>query len=243
MNGERRQLKLFCIPYAGGSATYYLKWRRHLDQDIKLVPLELSGRGARFEEPLHRNFQDAVDDLYNHLLRELDTEEPYAIFGHSMGALFGFELYQKLHFNQKALPRHMFFSGKQAPHINLFMTRREKIHGLPDEQLLEKLKEYNGVTQEFLNNHELIKMFLPVIRADFRMVETYQFIADRYRMNCPITILNGSHDYMTEEEVKAWEMHTTNTCAVISFKGGHFFIDEHLSQVIHIIHSSIKVEH
>ncbi|OKP87474.1 hypothetical protein A3842_06340 [Paenibacillus sp. P3E] len=233
-------MKLFCIPYAGGSATYYLKWRRHLDQDIKLIPLELSGRGERFGEPLYQNFQEAVEDLYIRLLRELDTREPYAIFGHSMGALLAFELYQKLQFNKKFLPRHMFFSGKEAPHINLFLSRREEIHLLPDDRFLEKLKEYNGVTEDFLDSRELIEMFLPVIRADFRMVETYSFIPVRNKMNCPITVLQGRRDYMTDEEVQAWEMHTTGTCVVVPFEGAHFFINEHLSQVIHIIHSSVK---
>ncbi|MCM3132975.1 alpha/beta fold hydrolase [Paenibacillus polysaccharolyticus] len=236
-------MKLFCLPYAGGSATYYLKWKRQLDRDMVLIPLELSGRGARFEEPLYQNFQDAVEDLYNHLLRELDSDEPYAIFGHSMGALLAFELYRKLQFHENFLPRHMFFSGKEAPHINLFMTRREDIHTLPDDRFLEKIKEYNGVTEEFLNNRELIDMFLPVIRSDFRMVETYRFNTNCNRMHCPITVLRGSHDYMTEEEVQAWETYTTGTCAVVTLDGGHFFIDEHLSQVIHIIHSSIKVKH
>ncbi|QWU16642.1 Surfactin synthase thioesterase subunit [Paenibacillus sophorae] len=234
-------MKLFCIPYAGGSATYYSRWRSYLSKEIKLIPLELSGRGARFGEPLYSSFQDAVDDLYECMIKRLDDREPYAIFGHSMGALIAYELYLKLKENQKHLPIHIFFSGREAPHTNLFGSSKGHINHLPDNQFLEELKKYNGLTEEFLNNSELIELFMPIIRADFFIVENYQYKPDREKLNCSITILNGSQDYITKAGVQAWEKYTKCTCDVVNFEGSHFFVEQNLDKVIDLIQHRLKI--
>lgn len=47
------QLTLLCLPYSGASAMVYSRWRRKLPQWLHVQPVELPGRGARFDEPLH----------------------------------------------------------------------------------------------------------------------------------------------------------------------------------------------
>ncbi|MFS0634270.1 thioesterase domain-containing protein [Mesobacillus foraminis] len=233
-------MQLFCIPFAGGSATVYSKWKGRLGGKIEIVPLELSGRGDRFGEPLYNDFQAAVGDLYDLILKNMHEDQPYAIFGHSMGALLAYELYVKLALNQNALPVHMFFSGREAPHINLFETNKIKISNLPDNQFLEELKKYNGVTAEFLENQELVNLFLPVIRSDFHIVENYVCKHNHVKLHCPITVLNGTEDYTTEANVNEWKSYTNHPCEIVNVDGGHFFIENQLDVVLEQIQSTLE---
>ena len=89
-----KKIKLICIPCAGGMSYTYLKWMRYLDPLIKLVPIELSGRGSRNDSPLYRNFNEAIDDVFNEVEPYLNGD--YAIFGHSMGSNIAYELYYKI---------------------------------------------------------------------------------------------------------------------------------------------------
>lgn len=61
------RIKLFCLPYGGGSAYSYLKWKSNLADLIELCPVELAGRGKRFHEPYYSNIDEAVDDVYKQI--------------------------------------------------------------------------------------------------------------------------------------------------------------------------------
>ena len=110
-----RTIKLFCIPYAGCSASIYSKWKRKLPQDIELIPLEPAGRGRRCDEPLYNNLNEAVDDLYWEAAKVLDRSDEYILFGHSMGSLLAFELYYKLMEEGFREPLHLYVSGARLP--------------------------------------------------------------------------------------------------------------------------------
>ena len=45
-------ISLYCLPYSGGSAAMYYKWRSVLSDNITLRPLEPAGRGTRIRQPL-----------------------------------------------------------------------------------------------------------------------------------------------------------------------------------------------
>lgn len=83
-------VKLFCFPYAGASAQCYARWRRGLPAWLDVRPVELPGRGARFGEPLHEQLAPLVAQLVTEL--RADLHAPYALFGHSLGALIAFEV-------------------------------------------------------------------------------------------------------------------------------------------------------
>lgn len=42
------KVRIFCIPYAGGSASIYNKWKKYVGSDFELILIELAGRGSRF---------------------------------------------------------------------------------------------------------------------------------------------------------------------------------------------------
>ena len=105
------RIRLFCFPYAGGSSEIFLRWKKYLDQNIELNPIELSGRGHRCNELFYDDFESVIEDVYKIIKYSL-SDVPYAFLGHSMGSLIAYELcYKLIEFGDEP-PIHIFFRKK-----------------------------------------------------------------------------------------------------------------------------------
>ncbi|UAC49541.1 thioesterase [Bacillus aquiflavi] len=183
------KVKLFCIPYAGGNAAVYYKWKKYLTDDIELCPIELPGRGNRIEESLCDHIISIVEDVYESVIPFLNDKSEYSIFGHSMGSLIAYELYYKLIENGYKEPVHLFFSGGIAPQRRL---RESTSYHLPLEQFKEEVLKYGMKTSSLMfENQDLINFFVPILRADFKIVETYEYISKKQKIGCNMTALFG----------------------------------------------------
>ncbi|WP_057460796.1 MULTISPECIES: alpha/beta fold hydrolase [unclassified Pseudovibrio] len=224
-------IDLFCIPYSGSSATTYYKWRPKLNEGTRLVPLELAGRGMRMREPLYQSVEEAVSDLYEKLVKERKSSS-YVIFGHSVGGLLTFELTQKiLAKGEIEPPSHLFFSACRPPHS---AHDEEVVHTLPNDRFMEKIFALGGTSIDVLSNPSLMEMFLPIIRADYRLYETYVYPGNTRKLPCPVTILSGDLDKLaTPECLTEWQVH-----APYGFQHkvlqdtGHFFVEDRLDDTI-----------
>lgn len=153
-------LRLFCFPYAGGAASIFRNWSHYLPAFIKVCPVELPRRGNRSKENLFNNLLPLVKILAKDILPHLD--KPFAFFGHSMGALISFELAHFLQRENCFSPIHIFVSGRRAPHIS---DTDPPIHKLPESEFIRELRRLNGTPSSVLQNSELMKLMLPVVRA------------------------------------------------------------------------------
>ncbi|MDE1461043.1 thioesterase II family protein [Spartinivicinus poritis] len=234
VNGHNAKLTLFCFPYAGGSAAIYYRWPQLLQAKIAVCPAYLPGRGIRFDEtPI-----DQLDCLTNKLLSAITPylNRPYAFFGHSMGALIAYELTQKICQAGLTQPEHLFVSGRQAPHLS---RKKNNIHHLSDNELKVELKQLNGTPQDVLNSDELMELMLPVVRADFKLVETYQFTGHA-PLTVPITAFTGTCDVdIPLSDVIAWNQHTHNQFDYYELPGDHFFIHQMKDDMCQIINNSL----
>lgn len=230
-----KKIKLFCLPYAGGSATIYEKWRKYLDPDIELIGIEYAGRGKRFSEPLSDNFEKTIDDIFSIIENQINGTN-YSILGHSMGALAGYELIHKIKQKKLPLPMHMFFSGKSAPH---FPQRDKVIHNLNNYEFKEELLKLDGTPKEVLENDELMEIFLPILRSDFKTIEEYRYFEKEDIVDCNFTILYGKDDQIPINKIAEWQKHTKGKCNFIKFSGGHFFINDHTEDIVNIINSTL----
>ena len=109
-------IRLFCVPYAGGSALVYKPWIADFQrQGIELIPLEMKGRGSRITESFYADFEEAKEDLLQMIYQYLEeSDHPFAFLGHSMGSLLAYEL--ALSVSEKGfIPSHLFLSGGQPP--------------------------------------------------------------------------------------------------------------------------------
>ncbi|MET3210051.1 UNVERIFIED_CONTAM: medium-chain acyl-[acyl-carrier-protein] hydrolase [Paenibacillus sp. PvR008] len=231
-------ITLFFIPYAGGSASASFKWKKLLLPQIKLVPLELAGRGIRSGEPLKDSIEEMSEDLLLKISQEIAPGDPYAIYGHSMGTMIAFELYYKLVAGGYGKPAHLFVSGGRAPHVPRDFPWA---HDLSAEQFRTHLQRYGQLSEAIFDNRELYDYFIPVLRADFKAVETYEYTDQAVPLNCSVTALTGLADNtMTLQDAEAWGQHTDQNFRIFTFDGGHFFIHDEVERITQIINETLE---
>lgn len=233
-----KTIRLFCFPYAGGSAVIYSKWKPLLDPSIELYPVELAGRGRRFKQPPYDSMQEAVRDVYVQIRDLIDPNKPYALFGHSMGSLIAYELYHYIRRFRHHLPVHMFFSGRKAPHIP---KQGKIIYCLPDTEFKKEIFELGGTPREVFDDEELLNIFLPILRADYKIAETYCHLPPNSLIHCDISVLHGIRDDVNVSEMNAWSEHTQKSCKLHLFDGGHFFIHSEMEKVVSIVNETLKI--
>ena len=183
------RLRLFCFPHAGGGALTYRMWPEALPADVEVCAVQLPGRDGRIEDPAIDNLDALVDALVPELLPLLDR--PFALFGHSMGAMISFEVARRLRARQLAVPQRMFVSGRRAPQLPPEDERRT--FDLPKDEFVEELGRLNGTPREVLEHPELLELLLPILRADFSVCQTYVY-APGEPLDVPITVLGGLED-------------------------------------------------
>lgn len=234
-----KKIKLFCFPHAGGSSIMFQPWESYLSADIELCPVELAGRGRRISEPLYQSIMDAVGDVFR-IIKPQIHGNAYAFFGHSMGALIAFELVRRIKKASFPAPMHLFFSGKEAPH----MRRREEkmFHRFPEEKFKEEVMKLGGTGFDIFSNPKLLDIILPVLKNDFVITETYDHTQAIEPVDIDFTVFIGKDDdlELTPEEVTGWQEHTRGICTIHYFPGGHFFIREQSAGVVELINRQLS---
>lgn len=157
-------------------------------------------------------------------------DQPFAIFGHSMGALLAFEWARKLESAQGPKPLHVFVSGRRAPDC---LHEGPLLTPLPDPEFLQVLASvYHGLPDELLQEKELMDVMLPVLRADLAVVETYALLSGQ-TLTAPITAFAGSSDdTVSYDQLLGWQRHTSGSFHAALMRGAHFFPPEHMLQTI-----------
>lgn len=220
-----KTIKLLYLPYAGGSALLCKSWKRYLGTNVEIQPIELAGRGSRFKEPFYTDMEEAIEDIFHRVL--IHTNQPYALYGHSLGALLSFELYYKIRDSGIRQPEYMFFSGSKPPFG--ILTGKE-LHKLADREFIEEIVKYNGMEKAILENEELLDLFLPIIRADFKLLEQYLYKKKPMKIEKGVSVLYGND--MTFDLVKGWSDLTDGEIEYHHIDGNHFFIKEKAQEVL-----------
>jgi medium-chain acyl-[acyl-carrier-protein] hydrolase len=230
------KVKLFCFPYAGGSALSYSKLNKYLNKSIELYPVELAGRGKRFNDPLYNTVEEAIDDLFNRIEKDISNSE-FAFFGHSMGTVFVYELIKKLNRMNMKKPVHAFLSGRYPPNIH----KGKILHTLGDEEFKKEIFELGGTPLELFENKQLSNIFIPILKADYKIIETYEFKGTNSKWDFDITVLNGKDDVDVKmEDVVEWKEYTKGNCEFINFDGGHFYLFDKLKEVADVINNKLS---
>jgi len=224
----RAKLRLFCLPHAGGGAVSFYSWSALLPPFVQVCSVRLPGRETRLSEPLFTEIDPLVDVMVQELQPWLDI--PYAVFGHSMGALLAFELVRRQQRAGNPMPVWTFLSGRRAPDMPGEM---KSLQTLPDREFVAELSRlYNGMPDEIVDDEESIKMFLPILRADIAVVESYRFMRGE-PLDCPMTVFAGARDSSVSwDQMLAWKRQTGRSFALHILPGGHFYSQEPLLRTI-----------
>ncbi|WP_394766523.1 thioesterase II family protein [uncultured Paludibaculum sp.] len=230
----RAALRLFCVPHAGGSPEMFSSWPQRLPAAVEVCGLCLPGRSVRMSEPLVTSLSQLVEGLSEALQDEL--HKPYALYGHSMGGLVCFELIRQLSAKGASMPRRLFVSGCYAPHI----PDSAPIHMLPDDDFIRELNRFRTVPEEMSGDRELLDLFLPILRADAAVTETYVY-APAPPLNCPITAYIGAEDPVVgRADMEAWRQHTSRDFQTHVFPGDHFFIESSRAEVLSVLSNDLN---
>lgn len=215
----KTSVRLFCFPYAGGGASAFNAWAGQLPPDVDICAVQLPGRETRQTEDPFISLGPMLEALAAALKPHCDM--PFAFFGHCLGALVAFELARRLEGSHRGRLRHLFVAGCRAPQL---LTSERAIHKLPERDFVARLRELKQTPEEVLQNTELLSLFLPLLRADFGVWETY-FYSDGEPLACPISAFAGSEEReLNPEGLQRWHVQTRSAFTARRLPGDHFFL-------------------
>jgi medium-chain acyl-[acyl-carrier-protein] hydrolase len=231
-------LRLFCFPYAGGGASIFHTWPQYLPSNIEVCTIQLPGRENRFRESPFTAVSALVSDLCENIVPYL--EKPFALFGHSMGAIVSFEFARELRRHHMPIPLFLYVSACHAPQLN---ASTNMIHTLPDQEFLTEVQSMNGMpSEQGIAYKELLQLMLPTLRADFTLVETYSYGPEE-PLDCPITAFIGIDDNVTsQDQMIDWKYQTTRSFDIHALLGDHFYLRHEQNALLSTIGKSSLAE-
>ncbi len=226
---------LYCIPYAGGDVSVYHPWIQQLKDVAEVRPVQLPGRGRLIGEQLCTSVTEMVRWLGENL------DRPYGrsivLFGHSMGALIAYELARAWQRERVGQLERLIVSGYSGAHLH---RRRAPMHQLDDASLLRQIGELDGTPPALLSNPDLMQFFLPILRADFQVCETYVHLPFG-KLDVPILALSGEQDKdHPPAAVNEWAAHTRDHFEKRVLPGGHFFVNTHGLDVMELLRQALS---
>ncbi|MFE9674358.1 thioesterase II family protein [Streptomyces sp. NPDC006259] len=216
---------MFC-PHAGGAASFFAPFVRHFPAGFDLSAVQYPGRQERLDEPLVPTVESLADHLLPILRQFATAPVPLVIFGHSMGASVAFETALRLAAEEPVAPCRLVVSGRSAPSVP-----RVHAYATTDREILDDLARLGGTQAQFVNDPEIMEVFLPSLRNDYGAVARYRPSGEAV-LDAPLLCLTGEQDpRVSPEEAAAWKTHTSAEFRLESFPGGHFFLSDHREAV------------
>ncbi|MFZ4535716.1 thioesterase II family protein [Propionivibrio sp.] len=207
--------RLFCLPFAGGGASFFLPWRKAL-ANLAVVPVQYPGRETRMAEACRTDLAQLVEELVQAILPQLDR--PYYLLGYSLGAKVGFAMCHRLAALGAPAPDLFLALAHGAPDVPPGLPGAYR---LPDAEFFEYVQRYGGLPDIVLGDPELMRMLVPILRADIGLVE---HAVPNQALTCPILAYAGKQDHAADSvAVGGWRRFAQNGFALRSFDGGHFF--------------------
>jgi len=239
-----RKKQLFLLHFAGGNCYSYDFLKKYVNSDFEFIPLELPGRGRRFNQNLLYDKDDSIEDYITQILSKRNNK-PYVIYGHSMGATLGLHVVNRME-EIKDSPLYLVVSGNPGPGIKELIEKDEKKGKrilMNDFEFKNELRELGGIPEEILENEELYAFFNPILRADFEILEKNVLEEKKIKIKTPIYALMGSEEN-DNTKINNWQNFTFGEFHYQILSGDHFFINNHPDKIANVIlalqHNYIK---
>ncbi|MFT4173960.1 MAG: alpha/beta fold hydrolase [Rhodocyclaceae bacterium] len=227
--------RMFCFPFAGGGSAAYRGWSAALPESVELVACQLPGRENRIAEEFVTDIARVVDILQDEIAPYLDR--PFVFFGHSMGGSICFELARRLLRDGTAHNlRKVLVSACRPPHRR---DEREYIGRLPEKEFIARLKDLDGTPDEFFQMPELMEVFIPILRADFCLAESYVHY-EAPALPVALEALAGIDDSISLDHMAEWRRYTRADFRLTAFNGGHFFINSQRALVLDALQAALN---
>jgi surfactin synthase thioesterase subunit len=228
-------VKVIALPYGGGNKYSFRAFEKALPIGYQWCTVELPGRGDKIRQPLLSDVHEMVEAIYQEVL-ELTQQSTYLMYGHSMGTLIGYELVKRMAKEKKKLPSLLFFTGRGAPSVE----REKKISGLDKVLFWEEIGTIGGMPADILKHRDLLEIFEPILRQDFKALENYRYTPLEQPLTVPLFICTGDKEDIKPESIGAWQYETSFPIVHTVLPGDHFFIFDHPQQIVQAMVSAHK---
>lgn len=226
-----KKKQLFLLHFAGGSV-YSFEFLKSNSIDFEMIPFELPGRGKRMKEKLLTSFKEAVDDMYSQIVEKLDGS-PFIVYGHSLGSSIGLGVTELLEKNNTP-PLCLIVSGNAGPG----QAPATKRSDLERNDFIAMLNELGGLPEELLRSEPLLDFVLPILRADFKIVEENFYLQNTIIQSPIVAVMGNSEKYV--DKINNWKNHTVSEFTSFILKGNHFFIHDNADKLIEIFQMSFN---
>lgn len=231
---RRPRQRLVCFAHAGAGAAAYQPWPAALPEAIEVYALRLPGREQLVATPCLDRLEAVLDWALGVLTPLLDV--PFALFGHSLGALIAFEFARRLRRSGLPMPHALLVSGRRAPHLP---PREPPVAAMPDAEFIAHVTRMSGTPPEAFAHPELRALILPALRADFAVLEHYSYAAEP-PFALPLHVYGGTEDPLVPpEDLAAWSVHTTGPCTVRVFPGHHFYLQTQRDALLQAVRAAL----
>ncbi len=234
---DERRARLFCLPYAGGSAAVFRPWMGLLGPEVEVAAVQLPGRGWRLREPPLTDLRTLALQVAEAIAAAGD-DLPFALFGHSMGSWLGLEVVRRLE-EMGRPPLRFFASGRQAP--GLGSTHPPLSHLSDAEFVTEVQKRYGGIPKEIVAEKDLLELLLPALRADIAMLEAYSHRPERPIATPIHAIVGGSDRMVSVEEMAPWAEEAAGEFEVSILDGGHFYFQPDPGPLVDLLRTQMRM--
>ncbi|WP_050577350.1 alpha/beta fold hydrolase [Pseudomonas cremoricolorata] len=230
--------RVICLPHAGGSASFFRHWGAALPAHVELIAVQYPGREERIDAPLISDLTLLVTAIADALQRTPHLlQQPYLLFGHSMGSALAYELHRALQQRGLPLAQHLLLSACEAPS----RRKAEAFHLASDQRLMDEMLRLGGTQDAMAHSPELMELVLPVTRSDYQAIETYVPDPQRLPVSVPITALTGDEFHGLDlGDALAWADETTAGFVHRGFPGGHFYLMQQQDGVLDVVRAALE---
>ncbi|MFG1883930.1 thioesterase II family protein [Micromonospora sp. NPDC049102] len=215
------RLRLVCLPYAGAGGSAYRPWAALLGDDVEVWTAQLPGRERRLSDPPLSTMDELAPPLVDAIVARV--RKPFAIFGHSMGGLIGYEVTARLVARGGPLPQRLVVSAARPPRDAAPLG---SAHRLDDAALTRWLHDLGGIPDEVLADPGLLALILPTVRADLTVVASYR-PATVTPLPLPVDAVAAADDpLVSPDEVAGWAACTTAAFSLTVVPGGHLYLHD-----------------
>lgn len=230
---QRAAVRLVCVGAAGTGASQFGTWSRALPESIEVWPVLLPGRERRIREEPLRRIDRIADELLAELVRLAEPGgPPWAFFGHSFGALVGYETARKLLDSTDLAVDGLVACSMPAPHLQ---ANRLPVAADDDAALLDWVGTSGGVDDVLLSDARFARWLAADLRAALDCRRSYQL--DRpVPLSCPVLVASGADDpQVDQDDLEQWRYCTTAAFERVTVGHGHFFLRSHQDALLKLV--------
>ncbi|MDE6021622.1 MAG: hypothetical protein K2H01_11585 [Ruminococcus sp.] len=214
------KLKVFCIPYAGGTKQVYSDWIQKYSDTAEIIPLEYNGHGELFTMPFYEDADEAAQDICNRIAEEKPLD--YILYGHSFGSMIAILAAEKLEKSYTRKPLAVMIGGSRPMHLRY---KDRSLRNLSKDEFMKVLMNMGQTSEEIFEEPELVDIIYDIMYHDITIEETYVYISNEHdKITVPVIVMTGTEDDEAPlNDMKEWQNYTSSRFYIKQFHAGHFF--------------------